>query len=106
MESFGSETSGDNHLCIRCKKMIRGLDNYVEHRKRNDCQLMTADQFFSCLQLQYKYKDTEEDYDNRSVASDQSQHTVVDNRLGYHSDDEEEEIDIYRPPNNFTGISW
>ena len=104
MDSFNSEASFDNHLCIRCKKMIRGLDNYVEHRKRNDCPIMTANQYFSCLELQCKYKNAEEEYDNRSVGSDQSQQILPDNNYDDHSDDEEDETDIYRPPKNFTGI--
>ena len=23
----------DNHLCLKCKNVINGIDNYVQHRK-------------------------------------------------------------------------
>lgn len=102
MNSFVTDISDDNHICIRCKQTIHGLSNYVEHRKNGDCEHMTADKFFNCLQLQYKYKFSEEEEEEDDYRSDNSHH----NRSEVISDEEhsEEEVDIYRPPNNFTGI--
>ncbi|CAG2101860.1 unnamed protein product [Medioppia subpectinata] len=109
------DTTEDNHICIRCKQTINGLDNYVEHRKSGNCEPMSAHKYFNHLQLQCKYKshsndediddEEEEDVDdNRSARSGTS-----DGNLSFNNTDEEvseEEVDIYRPPNNFTGGKW
>ena len=105
------DISGDHHICIRCKQTIAGLDAYVNHRKSGNCEPISAHKFFNCLQLQCKYKDIcgdneeevddeEDGEDERSVRSD----TTDPNQSYDNSDDEVSDEDIYRPPNDFTGI--
>ncbi len=110
MESLTSED--DNHICIRCKQTINGLDNYIRHRKTQKCKLMTADNFFNSLQLQQIHKnfqnnyqklneeDNDDEYDSRSVENTNHSFNNSD------EDESEDEIDIYRPPNDFTGGKW
>lgn len=50
------DDDADDHFCLKCKAVVRGLENYVQHRKLGCCTA-PAQVSVSCLTIRTSYSD-------------------------------------------------
>ncbi len=63
----------DHHLCLRCRRSIQGLENYVRHRRNKNCsgktkKVQQESEFVGSLRLQHKRGVTNEEEEEEEEA--------------------------------------